>query len=142
MEKLESAWEVLIVRREEVGTGLQRAVLVYVMHKIPKLIIRDDGHRLSFLLPCKHEEQMRVNLNWKEVQTYRSWDFNPKWDESCGPWAFMPRVAKGTLHHLSLPTQSHPSKKTQTGRSSFYSDWTDLLEINRDIPCFTCICLG
>lgn len=35
---------------------MQRIVLSYVMHTIPKLVIRDDGHCPLFLVPCKYEE--------------------------------------------------------------------------------------
>lgn len=129
-------------QEKEVGRGLQRIVLIYVIHKIPNLIIRDDGCHALFLLSCKYEEPMRVNPNWKELGAYTSWDFTCEWsgDFNCGAWAFGSWAAKATLHHFLLRLPSHLSRKTRNSRSSFYSDWTDLLEAKGRVRCFTPIC--
>lgn len=46
-----------------------------------------------------------------------------------------------TSHCPCKPTPAK-KKKNLNGGSSFYSDWNNLLEIKRDIPCFTPMCLG
>lgn len=43
---------------------------------------------------------------------------------------------------LAAPANPPLQKKTPNGGSSFYSDWNNLLEINRDISWFTPMCLG